>query len=77
MARYTNTTNHPLDFIVGGTPAKPALASFKPGETKDAELNVDHPAVKGALQTGALLAADATARRAAKKAVESEAPAAS
>ncbi|GLK67008.1 hypothetical protein [Hansschlegelia plantiphila] len=67
MPKYTNTTRQSLDFVIGGTPADPKYASFKAGETKEVELNLDHPAVAGALKTGALLAADAsTAKRVAK-----------
>ena len=77
MTSYTNTTKHPLDFVVGSKSGDVQFASFKPGETKDAELNTDDPSVKGALVTGARVAADAAARRAARKVVQTEVPPAS
>lgn len=68
MPKYTNTTKGSLDFATGGTPTNPTFTSFKPGETKDADLNVEDPSVKGALAAEALIPADAAATKRAAKA---------
>ena len=60
MPKYTNTTKGVLDFVVGGTPEEPKFESFKAGQTKNVSLNLDHPAVIGALTTGALTTDDKT-----------------
>jgi hypothetical protein len=70
MPKYTNTTRQSLDFVVGGKPDDPKFLSFKGGETKDVTLNLDDPAVAGALKTGALVAEDSAARRAVGKVTE-------
>lgn len=65
MPKYTNTTKRVLDFVVGGTPEEPVFASFKPGQTRsDVTLNIDHPAVRGAIITGALTSDDKSVAKA-------------
>ncbi|WP_020178086.1 hypothetical protein [Methylopila sp. M107] len=66
MTEYTNTTKGVLDFVTGGKPDAPEFTSFKPGETRDVELNLEHPAVKGALLSGALVSSAKAGKRAAK-----------